>query len=238
MQISRTRWTHSLALGALMSLAVLLAACGGSTATSPYSATELIQKANTNFAQDTALHFTLTAKNIPPGLYSITKADGDVVRPDKLKLSGSDFVSQGQSLGISIIFIGADQYVDLTGIGNYTKTHNLPNLLTIFSATEGIGAILNQFQGPTTPSADTVGGVACWKVSGTVTSSLLAPITGSSSATSTPVQAQLWVGQSDLQIHQVTLTGKAADGDQDNTSRTFVLSQFNETITIAAPPTK
>ncbi|MBA3825267.1 MAG: LppX_LprAFG lipoprotein [Ktedonobacterales bacterium] len=233
MQISR--WFHSFVLGVLVSLTMLLAACGGSTATSPYTAEDLIQKASTNFAQDTALHFTLTAKDIVPGLYAVTAAEGDVVRPDKLKIIGSDMVSKGGTLGIGIIIIGANQYVDLGNIGKYHPTTGLPNLLAIFSPTEGIGSILNQLQSPSKPTADTVGGVACWKVNGTVTSSLLAPITGSSSTISTPVATQIWVGQTDLQIHQVTLTGKAADGDLDTTARTFVLSKFNETIAITAP---
>jgi hypothetical protein len=240
MQIVRARWSHSLALGALLSLTMILVACGdNSTATSPYTADELIQKANTNFAQDGAIHFTLAAKNIPPGLFSIIQAEGDVVRPDKLQLSGADFISTQNSPHISIIFVGGNQYVDLTGTGtNYSKTNALPNLLNIFSSTEGIGAILLQVQQPSKPTADTVNSVACWKVNGTVASSLLAPITGGNASTSTPVQAQMWIGQSDLQIHQVTLIGKAVDGDQDNTTRTFVLSKFNESITITPPPTK
>ena len=237
MQLSCTRWPRSLALGALLSLALLLAACGGgSTVTSPYTAEDLVQKANTNFAQDTALHFTLTAKNIVPGIYAVTQADGDVVRPDKLKIVGSDMISKGGTIGLGIILIGSNQYVDYGATGNYRTTSGLPNLLTIFSPTEGIGSILNQLQTPTTPTADTVAGVACWKVDGTVTSSLLAPITGGSASSSTPVATQIWVGQTDLQIHQVTLTGIAADGDQATTARTFVLSKFNETIDITTPP--
>jgi hypothetical protein len=238
MQISRARWHLSFALGALLSLTTLLVACSGSSATSPYTAEELVQKANVNFAQDSALHFTLTAKNIVPGLYAVTQAEGDVVRPDKMKIVGSDMITQGGTVGIGIIFVGTKQYVDLGNTGNYRATNGLPNLLAIFSPTEGIGSILNQLQSPGKPTADTVGGVTCWKVNGTVTSSLLAPITGGSPASSTPVATQIWVGQTDLQIHQVTLTGKAADGDQDNTERTFVLSKFNETIDITAPVTK
>jgi hypothetical protein len=237
MQISHARWTGSLMLGALLSFALCLVGCSGtSIPVSPYTADVLIQMANTNFAQDNALHFTLTAKNIQPGLYAVTQAEGDVVRPDKMKIVGSDMVTKGGTVGIGIIFVDGKQFVDLGNTGTYRTTTGLPNLLTIFSPTEGIGAILNQIQQPSKPTASKAGGVDCWKVTGTVTSSLLAPITGSSGASSNPVQTEIWVGQKDLQIYQVTLTGQAADGDQTDTARTFVLSNFNESITITAPP--
>jgi len=67
---------------------------------------------------------------------------------------------------------------------------------------------------------------------------LLAPITGNPPTSPTNVQTILWIGQSDNQIHQVTLNGIAANGDTSSTVRTFDLSNYNETVTITAPPTK
>jgi hypothetical protein len=226
--------------GITIALTCLLAACGGgggTTTTSSLTSAQLIQKANTNFGNDTALHFTLSAQNIPPAAFAVTQAHGDVVRPDKLEAHGLDEVTQGQTVGVGIIFINGMQYVSLGDTGTYTTTTALPNLLTIFSPTQGIGAILNQLQNPSNPTADTVNGVACWRIVGTVTSTLLAPITGAPPATPTDVKSTLWIGQSDFQIHQVVLAGMAAQGDTANTVRTFVLSMFNETVTISVPPT-
>jgi len=226
--------------GAVAGLFLVLAACGTSTTakTSPLTAAQLIQKGSDNFAQDNALHFTLTASDIAPGLFAVTKAQGDVVRPDKLQIHGIVEATQGFSTGIGIIFVGPKQYVSLGDTGTYQNTSGLPNLLNIFSTSQGIGAILSQLQNPSTPTDDTVNGVECWKITGTVSSTLLAPITGSPPATPTNVQTLLWIGQSDNQIHQVTLNGKATDTDKDTTVRTFDLSNYNETVTITAPPTK
>lgn len=237
--MSITRTARGALCSAVLVLSLMLVACGGSSAakTSPFTAPQLIQKASDNFNADTALHFKLTASHIAPGLFAVTQADGDVVRPDKLKLIGADMVLQGLTKNIGIIFVGGIKYADLTGSGTYVLFPTLPDLLTIFSKDQGIGYILSQMQNPTTPVDDTVNGVECWKITGTVTSTLLAPITGSPPATPTKVNTTLWVGQSDYQIHQVTLTGKATDSDTDATVRTFVLSNYNETITIAAPPT-
>lgn len=225
---------HILA-GVLVAVALICAACSSSTTTKPpFTSTQMIQKASTNFNADTALHFTLTADNIAPGIYAVRQADGDVIRPDKMKITGKSEIAQGFLAQIGIIFIGQNQYLAAGG-GNYAPTSGLPDLLSIFSPNQGIGAILTQFQNPSTPTADTVGGVSCWKITGTVDSKLLAPFTGSTATTGTPIKTTLWIGQADYQIHQVTLLGKAADSDTDQSVRTFTLSNFNEQITITAP---
>jgi hypothetical protein len=221
-------------------LACALAACGGggsTTTTSSLTSAQIIQKANTNFGNDTALHFTLTAQNIQPAAFAVTQAHGDVVRPDKLEIHGLDMPSAGVTAGIGIIFINGMQYLSVGDTGTYTITTILPNLLNIFSPTQGIGAILNQLQNPSNPTSDTVNGVACWRITGTVTSTVLAPITNNPPTTPTDVKTTLWIGQSDFQIHQVTLAGMAAQGDTANTIRTFDLSMYNETVTISVPPT-
>ena len=233
MDTSRRVWaplTVGLLLGAL-----LLAACGGSSTPAP-TATTLLQQASDTFAKDTSLQFTLTADNIAPGAYAVTQATGAVVRPDKLKIDGSDEVTQGFQAAIGIIFIGSDQYVDIAGTGKYIKTSGLPNLLAIFDANNGIGAILQQVQNPSTPTAETIANTATWKITGTVTSAVLAPITSGSTTSSNPIQTTLWIGQSDHQVYEVKLVGNAVDGDSATTTRTFTLSKFNMPVTIDIPP--
>lgn len=223
----------------LLGLALMLAACGGSSTAHAPDATTLIQTANDNFARDNTLHFAITASNIAPGLYSVTDGNGDVMRPDKMKVLGSVEASKGLSVGIGIVIIGTDQYVDLGATGKYMQSNGLlPNLVAIFDPNNGIGAILKQFQNATPPVADTLNGLATWKTTGTVPSTALNPITGSTSTTATPIMTTLWVGQADGQIHQVKLVGNAITGDTDQSTRIFTLSNFNQPVTIAVPPLK
>jgi lipoprotein LprG len=237
MRIS-ARQRHLWLWSALAGLCLVLAACGSSAKTSPYTSPQLIQKASTNFAQDSALHFTLTATNIAPGDFAVTQAHGDVVRPDKIEIHGIDEITSGVTAGIGIIIIGSNQYVSFGDTGTYKATNQLPDLLAIFSPSQGIGAILSQMQNPSSPVDDTVNGVDCWRITGTVSSTLLAPITGNPPATPTNVKTTLWIDQNDYQFNQVVLDGVAATGDTPNTTRTFVLSRYNETVTITAPPTQ
>jgi hypothetical protein len=226
------------ALGLLAAIGIFGVACGGSStvAKPPFTATEMIQKASVNFAADNALHFTLTADNIAPGLYAVRTAQGDIVRPDRMKITGKSEITKGFLANVGIIIVGQNQYLDAGGTGAYKPTSGLPDLLAIFSANQGIGAILNQFQSPSAPvAAQDAAKISCWKITGTVDSTLLAPFTGSTSTTPSPVNATLWIGQADYQIHQVTLQGKAADDDTDQSVRTFTLSNYNEQVTISAP---
>lgn len=226
-------------MSAIAAITVFLAACGGNSAiTAPFSATDLIQKASDNFGKTTSLHFKLTASDIAPGLYAVTNAEGDVVRPDKLQISGVAEISAGTAASLAIIIIGDKQFLAFGGSKDYSPISGLPDLLAIFSTDQGIGAILKQFKNPSVPTADTVNGQADWKLSGTVDSTLLNPFTGSTSTTVVPIQTTLWVSQSDLQIHQVKLVGKATDGDSDKSTRTFTLSNYNKSVTIVDPTTK
>lgn len=230
-----TRRTFSPLLPLIIASIAIVSACSSSTPIKAPDATKLIQSASTNFNSLSSLHFSLTAQNISPGLYSVTTAQGDVVRPDKLKADANVEPTAGSQIGLSIIFVNNNQYVDIGKIGQFNQTTIFPNLLLIFDKQQGIGGILSQFQSPSAAVADTINGVSTWKITGTVSSVLLNPLTGSTSTTANQLNATLWIGQSDLQMHQVTLVGKAISGDTDKTSRTFTLSNFNESITISSP---
>jgi hypothetical protein len=209
----------------------LIAACGN---TSPPDVKELINKASTNFKNDTSLHFSLVASNIPPMTYAVTRAEGDVVRPDKLHATGSVMPFAGIEVPIEVIFVDGGKYLSLAK-ASFLAVDVLPNLLLIFDKDKGIGGILSKFQNGSQPTSERIQGQDCWKTSGTVDSALLAPITGSDTSVSKSVKTVLWIGQDDNQIHQVQLVGQASDGDKDNTTRTFVLSKFNQSVKISKP---
>jgi hypothetical protein len=227
--------------GILVALVLALAACGTSSAPPPSSA-KLLSDASTRFSGDTSLHFTYNADNIGFGPVAVVQAAGDVVRPDKIKLSGLDEPTKGFTAGVGIVIIGQDQYLDLGGFGNWTKTSALPPLQLIFDPTQGITAILTKLQNPSTATSDTVKidathSVACWKITGTADSSLLAPLTGGTTTVTTPLQGTLWIGKADSQLYQVKLQGAVTDGDSAASTRTFILSNFGESVTITAPTT-
>jgi LppX_LprAFG lipoprotein len=222
--------------GLIAVLALLLAACG--TSTPPPSASTLLTKASTAFNNDSSLHLTYTATNIAPGITAVTSASGDLVRPDKISITGVVEPVKNLSASIGLIIIGQDQFLNISG--SWSKTSAFGSLLHIFDADQGIGGIITKLQNPSKVTTENVKidsshTVACWKVSGTTTAGLLAPITQGSPTDTTPLQATLWIGQTDGQVYKVDLVGKAITGDSANTDRTFILSKFGEQVTITAP---
>jgi hypothetical protein len=223
--------------GLIAVLAMLLAACGTSAAPPPPSGT-LLTKASTAFNNDTSFHLTYTATNIAPGFTAVTSASGDLVRPDKISVTGVVEPVKNLSASIGLIIIGQNQFLNISG--SWTKTSAFGSLLHIFDADQGVGGIITKLQNPSKVTAENVKidsshTVACWKVSGTATAGLLAPITQGVATDTTPLQATLWIGQSDNQVYKVDLVGKAITGDSANSDRTFVLSKFGEQVTITAP---
>ncbi len=215
---------------------MMLATCG--TSTPPPPAGTLLTKASTSFNNDTSLHFTYAAKNIAPGFLSVTSASGDLVRPDKMSITGVVEPVPNISASVGIIIIGQNQYLNITG--KWTTSSIVGSLLHAFDADQGVGGIITKLQNPSKVTAENVKiddshTVTCWKVSGTTTAGLLAPITQGSATDATPLQATLWVGQSDNQVYKVDLVGKAITGDSATTDRNFILSKFGEQVTITAP---
>ncbi len=219
---------------ALLMTLVIFAACSQGTTTPPPSAASLLSKASAAFNADTALHFTITASNIQPGVFAIAKADGDFVRPDSMKVTADDNILAGITQQIHVIFINGTVYADLSGTGVYSQTTLIPDVSKLFDPQVGIGAIITQIQSPSAPSSDTVNGVSVWKVSGNISNSVVASFFGGASQT-TPISVTLWIGQKDSQIYQVSLKGIIVSGDTNASERVITLSQFNEHVTITAP---
>ena len=63
----------------------------------------------------------------------------------------------------------------------------------------------------------------------------LAFLTGGGMPPGTMLQTSVCVGKADGLPYQLTVTGQAAKGDTPQTVRSFTISNYNETITIAAP---
>ncbi len=233
-ELSGAKLLRRISAASLLMALVFFAACSQGTAAPPPSAASLLSKASAAFNADTALHFTITASNIQPGVFAIAKADGDFVRPGSMKVTADDNILAGITQQIHVIFINGTVYADLSGTGIYSKTTLIPDVSKLFDPQVGIGAIINQIQSPSVPSADTVNGVSVWKISGTISNSVVAAFFGGASQTAS-INVTLWIGQKDSQIYQVSLKGIIVSGDTNASERVIALSQFNEHVTITAP---
>lgn len=224
--------------------AVALSACGGGGGNSgePAAAT-LIQQAQQAITRDSAYHFKLTVDH--PGTggssgLSITQADGDVVRPDKIQGTAHVTGNIG-SLDVPFVGIGSQQWIQINGV--WTTPGSLGvDIGALPDPSKVISMVLSDMQNPQGIGDDSVDSGDCWLVEGTVPAGDLASITGGDPTSKAPIDTKVCVaknadGKGLYQPYEFILKGVAADGDTSQTTRTFLLSKFDESVNIQ-PPTQ
>lgn len=221
-----------------------LSACGGGGSSTP-SAQSLIQDAQKAINSDTAFHFKMKVDHPgTPGATTlgIVAADGDVKKPDESK--GTATVTMGgQALDVQFISIGSQQWI-LTPLNpTWVSADQYGiDLSKVLDPNTGVGAVLGHMQNPKNVGDETVAGDGdCWLIEGTVPSGVLAAIVGGDSSGTTPIDTTVCVAKNLdskglRQPYEIIVKGVVADGDTAQTTRTFTLSKFNESITIAPPP--
>lgn len=222
---------------------VLLAACGDSQQTP--SASSLIHDAQKAINTDSAFHFKMKLDH--PGTPSaqgleIDAADGDVVKPNKIK--GTATVTQGSiPVDVQYIGIGSQQWLLTPLSPTWQSASDLGiDLGKLLDPNTGVSAVLGDMKNPKNAGDDTVMNDGdCWLVEGTVPAGDLAPITGGDPTATNPVDTTVCVAKNTdskglRQPYEVILKGVVVDGDLAQTTRTFTLSKFNESIDIQPPP--
>ncbi|GAC1652018.1 MAG: hypothetical protein NVS4B12_23200 [Ktedonobacteraceae bacterium] len=217
-----------------MLLPLFFTACGGDTASTP-TAQQLIKNAQAALQKVNSYHFNLVAENAGAGGFLVVKsADGDTVVPDKLQ-ADADAVVLGSVVKVKIISIADKQYVTDPISGKWQLTTGLLDPRTLSDSKTGIVAILGLIEKPSTPTDSNVDGKPCWNISGKLNAKDIQGITGGGTPANVKDDVTTCIGKSDNLPYQIRITGMAIQGDTNKTVRTFKLSKFNESITIAAP---
>lgn len=233
---SSNRYTsraRSLAALALLTALFVVAACGDSTP----SASSLLKTAQDKLNATQTLHFQMkvdhpgTPSN---GSYIITSADGDIQRPASLHATAK--VNAGfVTVDVSLVIIGEQEWYTDPLSNQYVKTTQFGYFLNIFDTQRGLGALMTRLQNPSTPTNGSANGHDCWKISGTMSPSLLQPLFNDVVATQ-PIPTAYCIGKADGRLYSATLSGAITEGDTDKTVYTFYLSNFDAPVTITPPP--
>ncbi len=221
--------------GAWLLLAALTCALAACATSSGLDSAHILLRAGARFQATQSFHFALTASHLGANdPLPITAASGDVQRPDKLKASATANVA-GFAVQTQLIILGQSEWISNPLTGQFQPTQDYGNLLTIFDAQQGVGAILAHLDKPSAPVSSTSASGTCWKISGTVSASDLAAVVGGGDTTAKAVPVTVCIGKSDDQLYSATLNGAVLASDTAETTRTFVLSAFDQPVTIQAP---
>ena len=212
------------------------AAVANSLAPKP-TAQQLLNTLQKNFRSVTTFHVTLKVDNLGTTSGSqiqIRTADGDVIMPDKVKAQANVLFS-GQPVTVKLISIGDIQYLTDPITGQWRVVKGVLNASTLTNPDTGLISLASKLQHVTGPTDDAIHDKPCWRVNGMMDAKSLAFFTGGGVPAGTMLQASICVGKADGLPYQLSVVGQAAKSDTSQTSRTFTISGYNETISITAP---
>lgn len=198
---------------------------------------EILDEAGNKLANLESVHFKLDAEGgaftVGPGL-AASSLEGDVLKPDRLHVKGKTNIG-GMTLDLNIIAVGDQIYFANPLTRRWEKLSantgaKVPRVL----GSDGVARVLNSASNVRRNEDATIDGVTTYHLAGELDPAALASIFGSS-AGSSPVPGEIWIGKDDFLVRQIRLSGPLMENDAANVVRTIHLSRFDEPVLIEAP---
>ena len=200
------------------------------------TASQIIDKSSEQMQTLNSFHFALDQAGggtpIAMGI-EMKKAYGDVVRPDKLKMTISGTVA-GMSLEVQIISVSGVMYMTNPLSGKWEKPPEAFEILSVLNPNAFIAAAMQGVTGLVKLDDEESGGVTCYHLSGSINSDDLSAITGSS-VKGAAINIEVWIGKDDFLLRSIKLAGKITETEVPGIIRTLNLSDFNEAVSIELP---
>jgi hypothetical protein len=201
------------------------------------TAQQVLSAAQKNFRVVTSFHVTMKTDNLGSSStapFEIRDADGDVQMPNKIRAQ-ADVLFSGEAVTVNLISVGNQQFITDPITGQWRVVKDVFNVSALTNPKTGIISLTGKLQKVSGPVAEVVNGTPCWLVSGLLPAKDLAFFTGGGVPAGTMLKTSICAGQSDGLPYEITVVGKAASGDTSQTSRTFLISKYNESISIVVP---
>lgn len=201
------------------------------------TAQQILTALQKNFHSVTSFHVTMKTSDLGVSgadQIQIRSAEGDVLMPDKVRAQANVLLS-GQTVTVNLISSGKQQFITDPITGQWRAVKGILDPGTLTNPDTGIISLAGKLQQVSSPVADSVNGAACWRVKGLLDARDLSFFTGGGVPAGTMLQTSICAGQSDTLPYEISVVGQAAVDDTAQTTRTFVISKYNESISIVAP---
>ncbi len=244
----KTGYSRWIIISGLLALVFILAICQsgcGNPMPTPIptpiptlpTAPQILRQAQDAIQHVKSYHFTLSSDHLGPATdnsIQINKVDGDVQVPDKLRAQATAN-AMGMTFTTQLIAVANRQYYTNPLTGLWTKTNQLLDPRTLTNQRTGIAGILGHIKHPTRPTNGNVENAPCWLINGTLDARYLTVITLQPTQAKRTIHITVCIGKSDHLPYEFRMQGIAVQGDTRQTVRTFLLSHFNEPLSITEP---
>ncbi len=198
---------------------------------------QVVEKAIPALQAANSFHFDLQTSKLQkpqPGIF-ITKAEGDVVKPDKLAgdISATAF---GLPVNMKVVVDGKGQYMTDPASGQWTTMSSALDVSQYFDP-NGVSDIIDNVEGLTSDGTETVDGTASYRLKGTVPASALKKLSPEVTAKG-DLQTVLWIGSTDFLLRRVQLTGPFFEGEPADIVRIIKMSDYGKMVKIETPVVK
>lgn len=225
-------------LGLLAAVLLVLTAAGcGDNEKPNLPPDQIIQKAVPALQNANSFHFSLDTSKLQkplPGIF-VTKADGDVLRPDKLTGSVSA-TAYGLPVTMQVVVDGKSQYMTDPASGRWTPMTAQLDVSQYFDP-NGVSEILAGVKSLQADGTENVNNTDCYRLKGTVSAASLKKLSPEVDATG-DLAATLWIGSGDFLLRRVQLTGAFFQGEPTDIVRTINMTDYNKQVKIETPVIK
>lgn len=213
-------------------VAATAAACGSSGAAKPQA---LLAAAKQKVDSTSALHFTITSKNVSGNGTNITGGSGDIARPDAIR--GTFQVSlAGFHVSVKILAAHGKFYAEAPFQTSYQATdpskYGIGDPSLLIDPNQGLSSLLSNIQDPASDGQTRIAGELLDKITGNVPGTKI-PSALPDSVPSKPVQVSALIDPKSHEVRQFILTGPLTS--PTNSTFTVTLSNYGESVHIDLP---
>jgi len=193
----------------------------------------LLSAAAERTEQATSFHFALEHEGgtteIVRGV-QMTSAEGDVVGTDRLRASIEGSVGP-LNLKLEIVILPDESWITNPLTQRWEREEI--SVDDLFDPAVGVTALMRAVSEPRLTGADSIDGVAVYRVAASVDSGDV-QMFGSARA-GRELVATAWIGVDDLLVYRIELQGPLNSGEPDDLIRRITFSDFDVAVEIVAP---
>jgi hypothetical protein len=233
----KSRTEIAVAIIGIALLACLLSACGKETPPSTLTAHEVIGRCMESMDAADSFHFRLEHDGggtpIAGGL-TMNEAEGDIARPDRLKVqTWVEMIGLGD-MKVEFITVGSAIYMTNPFTDEWEPLPTDFSAVSFFDPDTGVTAILEGMTGPAILEEEKVKGLRCYHIKGRIASQCLNSI-ALSSVEGAVIDTEVWIGTEDFLLRRIRLEGQITEDEKAEIVRTITLSDFDQSVEIELP---
>ena len=196
---------------------------------------QVIQKAAPTMQNASSFHFALEASKPQkplPGFF-VTRAEGDVVKPDKL-VADIQATYGGVPLKTRVLVNGNSQFMTDPVTGRWSSMSTALNVMQFFDPAKGITDILANVKDLKADGKESLDGTDAYRLKGTVQAAVLKSLSPEVTASGS-LPTTLWIGSSDFLLRRVRLEGTLVSNEPADTVRTISFKDYNKPVKLETP---